>query len=252
MKVADDIFDETDDLIEVADDAFKTADNMDDISILRQKASSSFDKYLTDFKNSNGTHGINLPKSRLTDAEWARLNDSLEFDNVRMVEITKNGSSFMKFEKISILETKQRILKGLKKIATELAEDAGDLATDETIESISKYILNKIPDLPPDKADKLIDTIKETVDFISRNGDSKKTIDYVMDVVDEKISFELDNIIDDLGDLSDDAGKYFEELADSTDEFWDNMTNNDSAIQGITTLGAAGGGIAITAHNKQE
>lgn len=66
---------------------------------LRAKASKNFDSYLAQFKNT-GVNKYGLPKSRMTDAEWARLNDELAPENIRMVQYTKDGQELMKFDYI--------------------------------------------------------------------------------------------------------------------------------------------------------
>ena len=69
-------------------------------SALRNKASSSFDKYLNEFKQTN-KNKYGLPKSRLSDTEWTKLNSELAPENIRMVEYTgKDGKKYMKFEQI--------------------------------------------------------------------------------------------------------------------------------------------------------
>ncbi len=69
-------------------------------SALRNKASSSFDKYLNEFKQTN-QNKYGLPKSRLSDTEWTKLNSELAPENIRMVEYTgKDGKKYMKFEQI--------------------------------------------------------------------------------------------------------------------------------------------------------
>ncbi|MBQ2859307.1 MAG: hypothetical protein IJE82_03010, partial [Alphaproteobacteria bacterium] len=77
------------------------ADNMPlSGTALRTKASANFEQYLTDFKSTGANRG--LPKNRMTDAEWARLNTELAGDNIRMVEYTDpKGNKYMKFERIS-------------------------------------------------------------------------------------------------------------------------------------------------------
>lgn len=70
-----------------------------DIATLRNRASSNFDQYLNDFKNT-GRRTVLLPKERLTDAEWDALNQALESDGVRLRPGTQNGKLYMAFDDI--------------------------------------------------------------------------------------------------------------------------------------------------------
>ena len=78
--------------------AGKVADEAADVvtveysELLRSQASKSFDKYLAEVKTSGKS--IKLPKSRLTDDEWKILNQSLEHENVRLID---TGDGYMEF-----------------------------------------------------------------------------------------------------------------------------------------------------------
>ena len=68
------------------------------ITLLRKKASENFDTYLAEAKNSaNGESAHILSKERLSKEEWAALNQSLEHENVQLVEVTKNGKPYVQF-----------------------------------------------------------------------------------------------------------------------------------------------------------
>ena len=72
--------------------------NIPDIATLRNRASSNFDTYLNDFKETG--RSTLLPKDRLTDAEWDALNQALESDGVRLRPGTQDGKQYMAFDDI--------------------------------------------------------------------------------------------------------------------------------------------------------
>ncbi len=64
-----------------------------DIVSLRNRASANYQKYLDDFK-ATGRSGYGFPKSRLSDAEWARLSDDLSKDGLKLID---DGTGNMRF-----------------------------------------------------------------------------------------------------------------------------------------------------------
>lgn len=62
--------------------------------MLRKQASSNFDTYLAEVKNSKTGLGNKLPKERLTAEGWNELNRSLAAENVQMVD---TGTGYMQF-----------------------------------------------------------------------------------------------------------------------------------------------------------
>ena len=63
-------------------------------ALLRKQASSNFDAYLAEVKNSKTGLGNKLPKERLTAEGWNELNRSLAAENVQMVD---TGTGYMQF-----------------------------------------------------------------------------------------------------------------------------------------------------------
>lgn len=69
---------------------------VDDVADLRRTASSSFERYLDDFKKTGKS--VALPKQRLSDDEWRLISDDLAKDNVRLYD---DGSGYMQFAKVN-------------------------------------------------------------------------------------------------------------------------------------------------------
>ena len=75
-----------------------TVNDVPDIATLRNRASSDFDKFLTEFKETGNS--TLLPKDRLSDAEWDALSRALESDGVRLRPGMQNGELYMAFDDI--------------------------------------------------------------------------------------------------------------------------------------------------------
>ena len=71
------------------------------VATLRQSASKSFDKYLAEVKTSPTGKGAKLPKSRLNDAGWNTVNESLAHDNVQLID---TGDGYMQFVRADHIE----------------------------------------------------------------------------------------------------------------------------------------------------
>ncbi len=79
-------------------DAARTANKSDDLSALRQSASRNFDTYLAEAKNNvSGKSDHIIPKARLNDSDWKAINESLAREDVQLVEVTRDGKTYMQF-----------------------------------------------------------------------------------------------------------------------------------------------------------
>jgi len=82
----------------------RAAGSTTNINTLRNRASSSFDKYLSQVKTNKTGLGAKLPKARLTDAEWEAVNKSLARENVQLVEVVQDGEHYMQFRRADAVD----------------------------------------------------------------------------------------------------------------------------------------------------
>lgn len=80
--------------------------NKSNVAALRQTASRNFDQYLAEVKVSPTGKGSRLPKSRLNDAQWNAINESLARENVQLVD---DGKGYMEFVRADHAAGKSKI-----------------------------------------------------------------------------------------------------------------------------------------------
>lgn len=116
-----------------ATNAATAANQADNFTPVRQRVMDNLASYNAGGKNTA------IPKSQLTDAEWARLNDELIQKNVRMVEIINpdNGKTYMKFERITPANPTSASPAGAR--ATPHADDAAR-AANSVVDDIAHYL----------------------------------------------------------------------------------------------------------------
>lgn len=136
------------------------------MSVLTEKASKSFDKYIQQFFDGRGS--VKLPKSRLTDAEWERLNLELAKHSVEMKPCSVDGRPYMEFGQISQKEKNRRLLQAgvisaMDNLVARFQQISGVSGWEYKATSGLKFehIRLKIDGMSKAQIDKIIKTCKE-------------------------------------------------------------------------------------------
>ncbi len=117
----------------------RAAGSTTNINTLRNRASSSFDKYLDQVKTNKTGLGAKLPKARLTDAEWEAINKSLAHENVQLVEVVQDGEHYMQFRRADAVDDVADAIRGAGNVAHN--------AIPSDFSPVAKEYINQINDI---------------------------------------------------------------------------------------------------------